>query len=72
MANEESLVSVAEERRKWFAKVFCQPIYEAMLSEAVGNGQVNAPGFLSDPIARAAYCETEWIKTPKTKRKNDE
>ena len=47
-------------RRKWFAKGFCQPIYEEWLAEAVAKGRIHAPGFFTDPIVRAAYCKAEW------------
>lgn len=41
---------------------FCQPIYEALIFEAVARGRVAAPGFLSgDPIIRKAYLGARWI-----------
>jgi lambda family phage portal protein len=39
---------------------FCQPAYEQWLAEAVARGYVQAPGFFSDPIRRAAWCNAEW------------
>ncbi|MBS0364912.1 MAG: phage portal protein [Proteobacteria bacterium] len=48
-------------RRAWLASMFCQPIYEAWLEEAVARGRVDAPGFFDDPVIRAAYCGSEWI-----------
>ena len=49
-------------RRLWMARNFCQPVYETWLMEAVANGRVIAPGFLSgDPMIRAAYCGCDWI-----------
>lgn len=48
-------------RRAWFVGDFCQPIYEAFLSEAVATGRVSAPGFFNDPVIRAAWCGTRWI-----------
>lgn len=47
-------------RRLWFSKKFCQPVYEALLTEAVLLGYLNAPGFLEDPIIRKAYCGASW------------
>jgi lambda family phage portal protein len=46
--------------RSWLASGLCQPVYEAWLAEAVARGYVNAPGFFSDPIIRAAWCGAEW------------
>ena len=48
-------------RRAWLAMMFCQPVYEAWLDEAVARGRVDAPGFFDDPARRAAYCGSEWI-----------
>lgn len=47
-------------RRIWFARDFCQPIYEAWLSEAVAIGRIKAPGYFDDPMTRAAWCGAEW------------
>jgi lambda family phage portal protein len=46
--------------RTWLARRFCQPIYEAWLVEAVARGFIEAPGFFSDPLARAAWSGAEW------------
>lgn len=48
-------------QRSWLASNFCQPVYEAWLTEAVALGRVYAPGFLTDPAIRAAYCRGQWI-----------
>jgi lambda family phage portal protein len=48
-------------RRAWLAMMFCQPVYEAWLEEAVARGRVDAPGFFDDPAMRAAYAGAEWI-----------
>lgn len=48
-------------RRAWLAQMFCQPIYEAWMEEAVAMGRVVAPGFFDDPALRAAYLSAEWI-----------
>lgn len=47
-------------RRKWFARDFCQPVYEAWLSEAVAIGRIKAEGFFSDPLIRRAWCNANW------------
>lgn len=49
------------ERRTWLARNFCQPVYEMFLHECVVRGIIDAPGFLDDPIKRAAWCGAEWI-----------
>lgn len=46
--------------RTRLATRFCQPIYEQWLEEAVARGYVQAPGFFSDPLVRAAWCGAEW------------
>lgn len=48
-------------RRTWFARDFCQPIYELWLVEAVASGRIEAPGFFDDPLIRAAYCNANWF-----------
>ncbi|MDP2690041.1 MAG: hypothetical protein Q8P48_08020 [Deltaproteobacteria bacterium] len=48
-------------QRKWLADNFCQPVYEAWLTEAVLLGRVSAPGFFDDPLIRKAYLGSEWI-----------
>ena len=48
-------------RRGFIISNFCQPAYEEFLTEAVIKGRINAPGFLSDPAIRAAYCEAQWV-----------
>lgn len=48
-------------RRVWLAGMFCQPIYEAWLDEAVSLGRVIAPGYFDDPALRMAWAGAEWI-----------
>lgn len=48
-------------RRLWFARDFCQPVYEAWLVEAVATGRIDAPGFFEDPLIRNAWCNAEWF-----------
>jgi lambda family phage portal protein len=52
-------------RRDWTASVFCQPVYEAVITEAVARGYLNAAGFFSDPLIRQAYLGAEWIGPPR-------
>ena len=48
-------------RRVWFARDFCQPVYEAWLTEAVATGRIEAPFFFDDPLIRNAWCNAEWF-----------
>lgn len=48
-------------RREWFANDFCRPVYEIWLAEAVARGRIQAPGFFTDPLIRAAWLGSEWI-----------
>lgn len=48
-------------RRVWFSRDFCQPVYEAWLTEAVATGRIEAPGFFDDPFIRNAWCNAEWF-----------
>ena len=48
-------------RRNWLTDDFCRPIYEIWLTEAMARGRISAHGFLTDPIIRQAYLESEWI-----------
>ena len=48
-------------RRTWFSRDFCQPIYETWLTEAIVLGRISAPGFFTDPVKRAAWCNSEWF-----------
>ena len=47
-------------RRTWFARDFCQPVYEAWLAEAIAIGRIKAPGFFDDPAIRAAWVNADW------------
>jgi lambda family phage portal protein len=42
------------------AAQFCQPIYEAVITSAVLSGRLEVPGFLQDPVIRAAWLGTRW------------
>lgn len=48
-------------RRQWLVTVLCQPVYEAVITEAVATGRLKAPGFFSDPLIRKAWLGTSWI-----------
>jgi lambda family phage portal protein len=47
-------------RRVGFVSKFCQPVYEAFITECVLLGKLHAPGFIEDPVVRAAYLGTSW------------
>src|SRR6185295_17096684 len=49
------------ERRSWLAWKFCQPVYEWVITEAIVNGRLAAPGFFEDPVVREAWLGSEWI-----------
>jgi len=49
------------DRRKWFAKDFCQQVYETWLFEAVATGRIQAPGFFTDPARRKLWCSADWV-----------
>jgi lambda family phage portal protein len=50
-----------EDRREWLARNLCQPVFEWFLYECVIRGIIDAPGFLDDPIKRAAWSSALWI-----------
>jgi len=52
-------------RRQWLIDNLCQPIYEIWLTEAVAMGRIAAPGFLNDPLIRAAYLGADWVGPPR-------
>lgn len=47
--------------RTWLSRNFCQPVYEWFLYELVARGIRDLPGFLEDPIKRAAWCGSKWL-----------
>ena len=47
-------------RRVWFAEAFCDPIYEAWMTEAVASGKIQAPGFFDDERIRRAWLTCDW------------
>lgn len=48
-------------RRHWLVTQFCQPIYEAVIDEAVWLGRLSAPGYFSEPAIRRAWLGTIWV-----------
>ena len=48
-------------RRHWLVTSLCQPVYEAVITEAVARGRLSAPGFFSDPLIQKAWLGTSWI-----------
>jgi len=46
--------------RAWMASMFCQPVYEEWLAEAVARGRIAAPGFFEDLAIRAAWSGAKW------------
>ncbi|TLM66019.1 MAG: phage portal protein [Deltaproteobacteria bacterium] len=48
-------------RRHWLEVSLCQPVYEAVITEAVANGRLKAPGFFADPLVRKAWLSSVWI-----------
>jgi lambda family phage portal protein len=47
-------------RRFRKASRFCQPIYEEIIADGVAMGHISAPGFLVDPMIRAAWLGSFW------------
>jgi lambda family phage portal protein len=47
-------------RRFRKASRFCQPIYEEIIADGVAMGYLTAPGFLVDPMIRAAWLGSFW------------
>lgn len=48
-------------RRHWLITSFCQPVYDAVITEAVARGRLSAPGFFSDPMVKMAWLGANWI-----------
>lgn len=53
------------ERRRWMTDSFCNPVWEAVISEDIAAGRIAAPGFFSSPAIRAAWLGAEWIGPPR-------
>lgn len=52
-------------RREWLSDYFCTPVWEAVITEAVGHGIIKAPGFFTSPTLRAAYLKVIWNGPPR-------
>jgi lambda family phage portal protein len=52
-------------RREWLNDYFNTPVWEAVISEAIGRGYIKAPGFFSSPLLRAAYLGVAWTGPPR-------
>lgn len=49
-------------RRQWLGQSLCQPVYEALVTEAVLRGRVSLPGFIGgDETIRRAYLGAMWV-----------
>lgn len=53
--------AVFKTRRTWFARDFCQPVYEEWLAEAIAIGRIKAPGYGSDPLITQAWSKADWF-----------
>lgn len=49
-------------RKTEFVTDFCQPIYEAFLTEAIALGRVKAEGFFDNAQRRRAWLAADWLK----------
>lgn len=48
--------------RKWFAALYCQPIFEMLMEEAVLRGTIALPTSLDDFYARQhMWCNATWV-----------
>jgi lambda family phage portal protein len=47
-------------RRHWLAVSLCQPVYEAIITEAIATGRLAAPGYFSNPLIKKAWLGTTW------------
>jgi lambda family phage portal protein len=50
-------------KRAWFSSGFCQPVWEWVITDAIRDGLLEAPGFFDDPLKRQAYLQTSWTGT---------
>jgi len=52
---------VVTKYRERFIQGFNQPIYEAVIAEAIALGRLEAPGFFDDPLIRDAWLGCQWV-----------
>lgn len=48
-------------RRQWISENFCQMVYEWVVLDAVASGLIDLPGFLTDPMAKDAWLNAQWV-----------
>ena len=48
-------------RRVWFARSWCQIIFESFMYEAVASGRIAAPGYFENPLIQQSYLGAEWV-----------
>lgn len=56
----EMAYQVFRRDRDFFARKFCQPVYEWVIEEAILRGRLDAPGFFADPVVKQAWLRSEW------------
>lgn len=56
---------VIEFYRNIVVRQFCVPAYERFLYWSVYRGDLELPGFFSDPLKRYAYGQANWVGLPK-------
>ena len=56
----EEAWSYFRRRRTWLVEMLCQPVYEAIITEAVATGRLSAPGFFANPLIKKAWLGTLW------------
>lgn len=61
VAAREEAYRAFKTNRHWLGESFYTPVFEAWFEEAVLLGEISAPGFLEDPLYRAAWMQAEWI-----------
>lgn len=52
---------VVTKYRERFTQGFNQPIYEAVIAEAIALGRLDAPGYFDDPLIRDAWNGCQWV-----------
>lgn len=62
-ASRAALLQAQDEfriRKESFVNDFCQPVYEAFLTEAIAQGRIKANGFFDDPLKKFLWCAADW------------
>lgn len=47
-------------RRDFLVTYLCEPVYALWLADEIAEGRINAPGFFSGEVVRAAWCAGIW------------